>query len=162
MTVKFERRQLELKSPDLFTYPLLYMTGTWDPNLRPEEVAILHRHLVQGGTLLADSASGRSEFDMAFRRLARDLFPGQPLARLPADHPLFASFYRIEKLSVNHEPDPVRPDVEAVLLGDRPVILYSPLGLSDGWARQYSAFGRCYATEDSVRLATNMVVFAMQ
>jgi hypothetical protein len=162
IAVSFERRQFQLRNPDLFAYPLLYLTGTWDPKLGADEVAILRRHLVQGGTLLADAASGRHEFDLALRRLAKELFPDAALQKLPADHPLFRAFYRLEKLSVNHEPRPVAPIVEAVLLGERPVILYSPLGLSDGWAREYSAFARCYTTEDSVRLATNMIVFAMQ
>ncbi len=31
VAVQFERQTLQLKDPSLFGYPLLYMTGTWDP-----------------------------------------------------------------------------------------------------------------------------------
>lgn len=161
MSVKFERRQFELHNPDLFAYPLLYMTGTWDPKLNEAEIAILRRHLSEGGCLLADSAAGRMEFDRAFRKLVGKLFPDAGLKKLKAGHPLFRSYHQIEKLHVNHQLEPVEPEVEAVFHEDRPVVLYSPLGLCDGWSQQYSAYARCYETEDAIRLASNMIVYLM-
>lgn len=162
VAVKFVRRQFELRNPDLFSYPLLYMTGTWEPALTKAETALLRRHLAQGGTLIADAASGRHEFDVGFRKLVRELFADSPMQPLPRNHALYQSFYRIDKLRANHMEDAIEPRIEAVFLGDRPVVLYSPLGLSDGWAQQFSAFARCYSTEDSLKLATNIVVYAMQ
>ena len=47
-------------------------------------------------------------------------------------------------------------------MDDRPVILYSPLGLGDGWAQQYSAYARAYKATDAVKLGTNLFVYAMQ
>jgi hypothetical protein len=161
IAVKFERRQFEVRNPDLFAYPLLYMTGTWDPNLSDAEVAILRRHLAQGGVLLADSASGRREFDAAFRKLVARILPDSPLRKAPAEHPVFHCFYSVDRLAVNHETEPVPPEVEVAYLEDRPVVLYSPLGLSDGWSQQFSAYARCYTTEDSMKLTANMIVYAM-
>ncbi len=162
VAVQFVRKSMPVKDPALFEHPLLYMTGTWDPNLRRDEVVLLRRHLTNGGILIADAAAGRLEFDTAFRALCKELFPQQPLTPLPPDHSLFASFHQIDQLHLNHETAPVTPTLEAVIVNDRPVILFSKFGLSDGWAHQFSAYARAYTATDALKLGTNMVVYAMQ
>lgn len=162
IAIDFERHTMQIKDPALFNTPLLYMTGTWDPQLSDEEIALLRRYLTNGGVLIADAAAGRTEFDLAFRALCQRLFPDIPLQRLPADHAALSSFYALGEVRANHTPDPVTPEIEAVLINDRPVILYSPLGLCDGWARQFSAYARAYATPDALKIGTNLLVYAMQ
>ncbi len=162
IAVNFKRQTMEIKDPSLFSQPLLYMTGSWAPNLSSEEIALLRRFLTNGGVLIADSAAGRAEFDRGFREMCAALLPDHPLRRLPADHAVFTSFYSITQLRANHKPDPIEPELEGVFVGGRPLIIYSPLGLSDGWARQFSAYARAYAAPDAVKLGTNLVVYAMQ
>ncbi len=162
VAVRFDRKTLPIRDPALFNYPLLYMTGTADPQLGRDERALLHRYLTHGGVLIVDAAAGRVEFDQAFRKLCSQVFPDAPLRRLPENHPLFDSFHQIDQLELNHEADPARPQIEAVMIDDRPVILYSPIGLGDGWAHQFSTYARCYATPDAMKLGTNLVVYAMQ
>lgn len=170
IAVQFERKTIQVRDPALFGYPLLYMTGTTDPRLRKDEIVLLRRWLDNGGVLIADAAAGRSEFDASFRALCKQLYPDHPLARLPADHPLFKAFYEIKGLEMNHQPQPVTPapgiapapGIEAVVINDRPSIMYSPLGLSDGWAHQFSAYARCYLTPDALKLGTNLIVYSMQ
>lgn len=162
IAVHFERKTLQIQDPALFTYPLLYMTGTAAPRLGRDERALLHRYLANGGVLLVDAAAGRVEFDQSFRKMCRELFPDTPLQVLPANHPLFTCFHPLDKLALNHEAEPVAPRIEAVILDNRPVILYSPLGLGDGWAHQFSTYARGYATPDAFRLGTNLVVYSMQ
>jgi hypothetical protein len=153
---------MSLKDPTLFEQPLLYMTGSWDPGLKPDEVVLLRRYLLTGGTLLADAAAGAAEFDIAFRKLCKTLFPDAALTTLPPDHPLFRSFHAIDKLALHHESEPVAPRIEALLIDGRPAILYSPYGLGDGWAHEFSAYARCYTTTDALKLGTNLIVYAMQ
>jgi len=162
IAVRFERKTMEIKDPALFEHPLLYMTGSWDPGLKPEEIVLLRRYLLTGGTLLADAAAGAAEFDVAFRALCRELFPDVPLAPLPPEHAVFSCFHAIEKLALHHESEPVAPRIEAVVVGDRAVILYSPYGLGDGWAHEFSVYARCYMTTDALKLGTNLIVYAMQ
>ncbi|MFH1748682.1 MAG: DUF4159 domain-containing protein [Planctomycetota bacterium] len=162
IAVRFERHALQLKDPTLFEHPLLYMTGSWDPRFSREEHALLHRYLTNGGVLIADAAAGSREFDAAFRQLCQELFPEQPLTRLPADHTVFSSFHQITSVRLYHESEPAPAHLEAVLLAGQPVILYSQYGLCDGWAHQFSAYARCHTTEDALRLGTNLVVYLMQ
>jgi hypothetical protein len=165
LAVRFDprqRQQVQLRDPALFSYPLLYLTGQWDPRFSQEERALLHRYLTSGGVLIADDAAGREEFDTAFRALVKDLFPEAALKVLPADHPLFSSFYKIDAVAANHEAKPIAPVIEAIFINDRPVVIYSKLGLGDGWAHQFDAYARCYATPDALKLGTNIIVYAMQ
>jgi hypothetical protein len=162
VAVRFERKTLALKDPALFEYPLLYMTGSWDPALSKEERALLHRYLASGGTLLADAAAGSAEFDVAFRALCHELFPDTPLAPLPPDHPLFACFHKLDQLTLHSEEEPMAPAIDAVIVERRPVILYSRYGLCDGWAHEFNTYARCYTTEDALKLGTNLIVYVMQ
>jgi hypothetical protein len=162
IAVQFDRETLEVKHPALFEHPLLYLTGTWDPGFTREELALLRRYLNNGGVLLVDAAAGRLEFDAAVRAMCGELFPEQPLTPLPPDHIVFTCFHTIETLSVHHEAQPIAPRIEAVMIGERPAVLYSRFGLGDGWAQQHSAYSRCYTTESALKLGTNLVVYAMQ
>ncbi len=162
IAVSFDRKVLELKDPTIFSYPLLYLTGTWDPRFSKEEVAILRRYLTTGGTLIADAAAGRVEFDIAFRKLCRTMFPDAPLKVLPPGHPIYTCFYHMTSAHVNLEKGPVQPQIEAVMINGRAAILYSKLGLSDGWAQVFSVYARSYDSADAIKLGTNMVVYAMQ
>jgi len=162
IAVRFERKAMEIKDPALFEHPLLYMTGSWNPGFGRDEVVLLRRYLLNGGTLIADAASGRTEFDAAFRSLAAELYPDNPLQVLPPDHPVFTCFHTLNTLTLHHELEPIEPIIEAVNVDGRPVMLYSRYGLGDGWAHQFSAYARCYNTIDALKLATNLIVFVMQ
>ncbi|MBN1557077.1 MAG: DUF4159 domain-containing protein [Lentisphaerae bacterium] len=162
IAVQFELRPMPIKDPSLFDYPVLYLTGSWDPALSREELALLRRYLTAGGTLLADAASGRAEFDRAFRSICAELFPGEPLVTLPADHPLYSCFHAIDHVALNHTPDAAVPEIEMLKVDGRPAVLYSRYGLSDGWAHEFSAYARAYATPDALKLGANLLVFVMQ
>ncbi len=162
VAVNFERVTVQLTDPAIFNYPLLYMTGQWDPKFSKDEVAILHRYLSNGGIIIADAAAGRGEFDIAFRKLCAQMFPESPLTALPADHPLFSSFHKIQTVAAHHESQPIAPSIEAVTFDGKPVILYSKFGLGDGWAQQFDAYAKCYAPGDAVKIGTNLVVYCMQ
>ncbi len=162
VAVNFERVTVPLSDPAIFNYPMLYMTGQWDPKFTKDEIAILHRYLTNGGVVIADCAGGREEFDIAFRKLCANLFPDSPLEQLKADDPLFSCFHKIGLVSMHHESVPIAPVIEAVMIDGKPAILYSKFGLGDGWAREFDPYAKCYAPDDAVKLGTNLIVYAMQ
>jgi len=162
IAVQFERETLQLKNPALFDYPLLYLTGSWDPGFTRDELALLRRYLINGGALLIDDAAGRAEFDVAVRAMCRELFPDEPLTLLPPDHPVYSCFHTIDQVHLHHQAQPIAPHIEAVTLDGRPAILYSRFGLGDGWAQQFSVYARCYTPEDALKLGTNLLVYVMQ
>jgi hypothetical protein len=162
VAVKFDHVNVRLNDPSIFNYPLLYLSGQWDPKFSAEERAILHRYVSAGGTVLIEDAGGRQEFDLAVRGMLKATFPEGELVRLPRDHPVFESFHTIRSVHVNTEEKEAEPVIEAIMVGDRPGVLYSPLGLSDGWAGLHSAYAKCYSGEDAMKLGTNLLLYVMK
>jgi hypothetical protein len=72
--------------PELWNYPLVFMTGHGNVKMSDEELRSMRRYLDQGGFLWADDNFG---LDKSFRELMRRLYPETPLVELPFSHALF-------------------------------------------------------------------------
>ncbi|MBI1348686.1 DUF4159 domain-containing protein [bacterium] len=77
--------------------PVLYMTGTYAPQLTALEIAQLRESLYQGSLLFAVAACHSSEFEEGFRRLLIQLLPpGEgTLSPLASEHPIYRSQYQL-------------------------------------------------------------------
>ena len=132
-----ERQVVTLRDPALFSYPFLYMTGerSFEP-LHDQELTLLRRYLLFGGSLLIDDARGNKgqDFDASARRDIARLFPERALKILPPDHTVFRSFYLIRTVGGVRI---VNPYVEGVQVGDRTPLLYCQNGLGAAWERDY-------------------------
>ena len=143
--------------------PLLYVTGwTPMPELSDALLTRLRRYLYDGGTLVVHAQCGRQAFrDSARRQIAR-LFPKRPLAAIDTDSPLFAAVHPIDKMRIrkNHEPfKAIPPYLEAVYLGCRPAVIYSPIDLNCGWdvVNHPIEGGTLYHQADATRLGVNLI-----
>ena len=88
MKVDPDGRVLKLTSPELFSYPLLFMSQPGHMELRDEEVPILRKYLASGGVLLVDDFWGDAEWQSFDTEMNRVL-PGRQWVELPMEHPLF-------------------------------------------------------------------------
>ncbi len=148
--------------------PLVYLTGHGDIKLDPVEKGALKRYLERGGLLWADACCGRKEFDASFRKLMAELFPGEKLAELAADDPLYRSGYAIDKVRYAEKPRTAGtafalrpPRLEGVRIGKRLAVVYSRDSLGCGWAA-YPLGRPCQlADEDALRLSINILLYAM-
>ncbi|HUG93602.1 MAG TPA: DUF4159 domain-containing protein [Planctomycetaceae bacterium] len=170
-----EDRRVALNSPDVFRYPVLYMHGRTRFQLQPDEIEQLRKYLERGGVLFADSCCGSKHFDESFRDFVRELSPGKPLARIPDDHEIMQlepgfDIRRVER----REPaaaDPgapldrtVRrgpPFLEGIDLGGRYAVVYSKYDISCALERQASVACAGYPHEDAVKIAINVILYAM-
>jgi hypothetical protein len=129
------RVELRLDSPDLFSYPFLYMTGTREfLPFQDNMVLRLRKYLMSGGTLVGDDSAGTPGygFDASFRREMARLFEDLPLERLPSEHTVFRSFFLIRGVGGSRI---VSPFLEGITLEKRTPVIYSPNGLGLAWAR---------------------------
>ena len=87
---------LSLDDPELYKYPVAYMSepGYW--TLTDAESAALRAYLLKGGFLIFDDFRGRHWINFE-AQLARVL-PDYRLIQLDASHPIFHSFFEIESL----------------------------------------------------------------
>jgi hypothetical protein len=167
LTVASRRVLVSLRDPDLFNYPLIYMTSKGSFTLEEDELQNLRTHLERGGFLFADPICGNSQFDRSFRAMLRALYPGKALEMLPLDHPVFSSAYAIEKVSYKKK---VReqmagldtPVLEALSIDGRIAVIYSKYNFSNGLegVTDYTSAG--YEKEDAIKIAVNIVVYALR
>ena len=87
---------LTLDDPDLFRYPIAYLSepGAWSMN--ELEQAGLRNYLLKGGFMIVDDFRGSQWSNFAAQ--VAQVFPELRLVRLDETHPIFNSFFAIESL----------------------------------------------------------------
>jgi len=83
-----------LDDPELFKYPLAYMSepGFWEPT--DKEAAALRTYLQKGGFIIFDDFFGAHWYN--FETQLRRVLPQARFVPLDPSHPIFDSFFRIE------------------------------------------------------------------
>lgn len=91
---------LALDDPELFKYPIAYMSepGFWVPSEKEQEG--FRQYLLKGGFVIFDDFAGNQWYN--FENQLRKVLPEARIVPLTASHPIFDSFYRIESLDYDH------------------------------------------------------------
>lgn len=102
---------LTLDDPELFKYPVAYMSepGFW--TLSPAEIEGMRAYIAKGGFMIFDDFYGNQWYN--FEEQIRVVLPDAHLQLIPLTHPVWDSFFRIESLEYDHP----NFDVKAVFLG---------------------------------------------
>jgi hypothetical protein len=87
---------LTLDDPRLFTFPWIYIVEPGNLKLADSDVATLREFLLRGGTATFDDFHGPIEWDHFAAEMKR-VFPDRPIVDVPADHPVFSCFYRLDR-----------------------------------------------------------------
>jgi hypothetical protein len=154
--------------PELFAHPFCAILGS-EAFAEPSETAMLQleRYVSYGGFLLIDDTSGAAEsgFDTAVRRLCSSMFPTRPLARLPADHSIYRSFFLIDQPMGRVARYPY---LEGVTIGNLTPLVYCRNDLSgaldrgaDGRHRQPCVPGGEVQRREAVKLGINLVMYSL-
>ena len=166
--VNLKRMDVEPTDPDLYKYPLLYMTGHRKFTYTPPQVKALQNYVQRGGFIVADACCGRSKFDHSFRTLVKQIFPKHSLERLPLDHKVFRIKYSINTVAYLPilkkelpEADRTRPLVEAVVVDGRAVLVYSKYDFGCGFEGFPCAACRGLELKSGERLLTNILLYGM-
>jgi hypothetical protein len=89
---------LALDDPELFKYPVAYLSepGGWFPN--EKEVEGLRNYLTKGGFVIVDDFDGGSMNQdwLQFQEQMRRVLPAVKLLQVPESHPVFDSFFKID------------------------------------------------------------------
>lgn len=119
---------VKLGSEDVYSFPLLIMTGEGSFHLTDGERHNLRQFIGRGGFLLASAGCSSQDWDRSFRREMAHVFADRSLAPLGMDHPVFHTVYDIETLGAKH--GDCRP-LEGISFGGRLGVVYSQDGLND-------------------------------
>ena len=154
-----DEKILELGSPELSSYPFLYMTGHGNVSLSELERERLRKYLLGGGFLYADDNYG---MDRTFRRGMAELFPELRLVTLPLDHEIYRCFYRLDGPPKIHEHDGGQPEGLGIFDGGRLMVYYTyESDIGDGLEDPDVHGDPPEKREAAVRMAVNVLFYAL-
>jgi len=161
-------KPLRLSAPELYTCPILFMTGHYDFHLSEDERTALAAHLRRGGFLFAEACCGRAAFDRSFRALVRETFPEHELEPLPPEHPIFRGepgfdleTVRYKPAVLREEPGLTEPRLWGLEIDGRLALVYSPYAIGCGLEGHVCYNCRGLVDEDARRLARNVVLYVL-
>ena len=151
-------------SADPAQNPILYRSGYKPFSLSPQEIALLRAYVLNGGTVIFNSLVGNPDAYQSALKAAHEILPDRPVYRLRMDHPVFHSFYEIDKVAFRDRlvrdglaTDP-HPNIEGVDIDNRTAIFISRWDFSLGWeANAHESWG--YADADARKLGANIVSY---
>ncbi len=164
--VQFKRVPVDPEKQDIFSFPVLYMTGQRNFQFSDVTRKRLREYLDQGGMLVVDCAVGSSEFDAAFRREIKQLYKDRALKPLPRNHPLLSFVFDTKKVELspmarNLLPGMDSPQLEVIEVDGALPVVYSPLSMSAGWEQLPRAYDKGYADADALKLGVNVFMYAI-
>jgi len=92
-------RVIKLTSPELLSYPFIYMEKPAGLELKDEDVAILRKYLLNGGALMADDIWGDTQWE-SFAAQIKRVLPERNWTELKMDHPVFHSVFDLKAKEV--------------------------------------------------------------
>ena len=166
VTVSAQRLPLELTSPELPNFPVLFVTGHRELRWSEEERKSLKQHLLRGGFLFAEACCGRESFDKGFRREMKGIFPDKALRTLEASHPVFSCGYPVETVSykprvLREKPGFKAPHLEGIVHEGRSIVIYSPYSLGCSLEGHSCPSCRGVEADDAYKLASNILIYAL-
>lgn len=93
-------RIVGLGDPELFHYPVAYMSEPGHWAMSDDEAAAFRAYLLKGGFVIFDDFSGRDWIN--FEQMMRRILPEAEMVPMTVDHPVFHAFFEIETLELRH------------------------------------------------------------
>ena len=160
-----EIRTLAEVDTDPSKNPVLYRSGHYNFAYTPEERQKLREYLLAGGMIIYNTGLGSLPFYRSVVKELKQIFPEQPLQRITSDHPVFHSYYDVDRVEytpavraagyVGNE-----PWFDAVEINCRIVALVSRWGMAVGWQGGVKDEYQAYRQKSAVRLGINIFAYA--
>lgn len=151
---------VDIATSDLFSYPVLFITGHGNIVLSDNEAKKLRTYMENGGFIYVDDDYG---IDKSFRRSIEKIFPGKDLIELPFNHPIHNIVYDFPNgPPKTHEHDNKPPQGFGIFIDERLVLFYTyESNPSDGWADQRSHNDPEEKRTEALKFGTNIFVYAL-
>ena len=177
MRVQQESELASVTDDALLDHPIVFMHGRRAFRFSATQRRMLKKYLESGGLLFADSICASEAFSASLRSELAAMFPENPMARIPVDHPIFSTRYKGFNLASVTLRDPrkrssdapltaqlskVSPLLEGVELDGRLAVIFSPYDLSCALENTASLQCKSYTRDDAARIGVNVILYALQ
>ncbi len=157
--IRAEEDIVEVGSPDLFTYPYVYMTGHGNVRFSDRQAENLRKYLTGGGFLHIDDNYGLDPF---VRLEMKKVFPELEFVELPFEHPIYHLKYDFKKgLPKIHEHDGKPAQGFGLIYQGRLVCFYSfESDLGNGWEDRIIYNNPEELRQLALRMGANIITYA--
>jgi len=165
-----------IDDPNLFLYPWIYMVEAGQNlNLTDKDAAALREYLLRGGTLTTDDSHGPYEW-LNLETQMKKVFPDRPIVELTPPHPVFTSFYLLDRYPQvpglgsflagrTWEKGGVEPHLRTILDDNgRPMVFINfNTDMGDGveWSNSAEYPGYVKHSADAYRMYINEIMYAL-
>ena len=151
---------VDIATDDLYSYPILFITGHGNIILSDSETEKLRTYCERGGFIYVDDDYG---IDKSFRREAKKIFPDRDLVELPFSHPIYNIVYDFPNGPPKiHEHDNKPPQGFGIYIDKRLVLYYTyESNPADGWADQRVHNDTAEKRLEALRFGTNLITFIL-
>lgn len=158
-------RILDLGDPELFKYPVAYMSepGFW--TMTDEEAEALRAYITKGGFLIFDDFRGRHWYN--FEEQLRRVLPDARPVMLDATHPIFHAFFEIDSLAfVQFYGRGDQPEFYGVFEENDPARRLLAIAnynndIGEFWEYSDTGFAPIELSNEAYKLGVNYVVYGM-
>lgn len=150
-----------LEDPEIFRYPVLYVSepGFWF--LTDSGAVNLRNHLLKGGFLILDDFEGR-QLDNTLEQLGKALPEYEPIEIGP-EHPIFDSFFRVDDIYIPHPLVAVTPVYYGLFENNDPTqrmlaIINHNNDLAEYWEWSAAGYFPVDLTNEAYKLGVNYLI----
>ncbi len=150
---------VEVGSPEIFSYPYIYLTGHGNVVFNEQEAENLRTYLQSGGFLHIDDNYGLDKF---IRLEMKKVFPDLEFVELPHNHPIYHQKFSFQEgLPKIHEHDGKPPQGYGLILEGRLVCYYTyETDLGNGWEDQSIHNDPEEVRQKALKMGANILTFA--
>jgi len=155
-----QEKRLKLGDAALFETPFVFMNGHNDFVLSEAEILNLRAYLAHGGFVMASGCCTNPEFPAGWRREFSRIFAGESVRRIPYDHLIYRSFYKLERIvSANGNREVY---LEGLFHQGELVAVLGEDGFCCGFTMGNACNrGKGVSPEDAKKVALNVAVYAL-
>lgn len=163
-TFRADSRIIALDDPELFHYPIAYMSEPGHWTMSAEEEAGLRAYLKKGGFIIFDDFSGGDWRN--FEAMMRRVLPDVRFVPMTVEHPVFNAFFQIESLEMRHPNYPVMARYFGVFEDNDPskrliaIVNYNN-DIGDYFEYSHTGFAPVDVTNEAYKLGVNYWVYAL-
>ena len=154
-------RIVSVGSEDLFSFPIVFMTGHGNIYLSDDEAKNLKNYLISGGFLHISDNYGLDKF---IRRELKKVFSKLELIEIPVNHPIYNQSYKFPKgIPKIHEHDKKQAEGFGLFHNGRLVVFYDhETDLSDGWEDAEIHNNPKNVREKALQMGANIIEYAFK
>jgi hypothetical protein len=152
---------VEVKSVNIYNYPIVFLTGHGNILFSEEEAENLKSYLIAGGFLHVSDNYGLNTY---IRREMKKVFPDLEFQEIPYNHPIFHQTFNFEEgVPKIHEHDNKPPQGFGIFYKGRLVCFFDyESDLSDGWEDEEVHNDNFQTREKALKMGANIIEYAFK